>query len=311
MTTPNLVGYWPFSSASQANSVVGGITGIFMGNAAVGPANSGPALPDEPTNTAAVLDGNADYVATSLLGGLNVGGSYADQGTIVGWFNMATLPSLDGHTFYIAGESLSGDDMDLQIDTDNTLRFYTEGGGSTADGTAFTGADTNTWHFVAASFSSGALRNLYLDGALVGSSQPGGHDATRSGQFTIGASSVWGGRFFHGNLDEIAFFNRQLSTAEINNLYIAAGFTPVSMQIHQSGRFVVVTWTVPSATAANPKAAISGAASSAKFVLETATRLRAGTVWQPFKVTPEITGNTFKLTFPVTNSVQFFRLRAQ
>jgi len=83
------------------------------------------------------------------------------------------------------------------------------------------------------------------------------------------------------------------------------------MEIHQSGRFVVLTWTVPSATAANPKVVVAGAASSANFVLETATSLRPGTVWQRFNATPEITGNTFKLTFPVTNSVQFFRLRAK
>jgi Concanavalin A-like lectin/glucanases superfamily len=240
-----------------------------------------------------------------------VGGAFPDQATIVGWFNMTTLPSLDGHTFYIAGESIGGDDLDLQIDTDNTLRFYTDSGGSTANSRAFTTADTNVWHFVAASFSSSFSRNIYLDGALVGSSTPGSHDATHGGQFTMGESPVWTGRFFHGALDEIAFFNRQLSDREINNLYIAAGFTPVSMQIHQLGKFVVLTWTVPSATAPNPHAAVAGPVAGTNYVLETATSLRPGTVWQPFNAKPVITGNTFQLTFPVTNSVQFFRLRAK
>jgi hypothetical protein len=311
LTTPNLVGYWPFTPASQANSVFGGITGTFMGAAAVGPASSGPSLPDQPVNTAVLLNGTNSYVATSLGGGLNTSGEFPDQATIVGWFNMATLPSLDGHAFFIAGESLYGDDMDLQIDTDNTLRFYTDSGGSTANGAAFASADTNVWHFVAASFSSGLIRDIYLDGALVGSSTPGSHDATRGGQFTMGESSVWTGRFFDGALADIAFYNRQLSATEINNLYIAAGFTPVSMQIHQSGKFVVLTWTVPSATPANPRAAIAAPMTGTNYVLETATSLRPGTVWQPFNVTPVITGNKFQLTFPVTNSVQFFRLRAK
>jgi hypothetical protein len=127
----------------------------------------------------------------------------------------------------------------------------------------------------------------------------------------MGASAVWSGRFFQGSLDEIAFYNRQLSATEINNMYIAAGFTPVSMQIRQSGRFVVLTWTVPSASLPNPKAVIGGSVSGANYVLETATSLRPGTVWQTFNATPVITGNTFKLTFPVTNSVQFFRLRSK
>jgi hypothetical protein len=291
--------------------VFGGITGTFMGAAAVGPASSGPSLPDQPVNTAVLLNGTNSYVATSLGGGLNTSGEFPDQATIVGWFNMATLPSLDGHAFFIAGESLYGDDMDLQIDPDNTLRFYTDSGGSTANGAAFASADTNVWHFVAASFSSGLIRDIYLDGALVGSSTPGSHDATRGGQFTMGESSVWTGRFFDGALADIAFYNRQLSATEINNLYIAAGFTPVSMQIHQSGKFVVLTWTVPSATPANPRAAIAAPVTGTNYVLETATSLRPGTVWQPFNVTPVITGNKFQLTFPVTNSVQFFRLRAK
>jgi hypothetical protein len=311
LTTPNLLGYWPFSPALQANSEVGGITGTFMGTAAVGPAGSGPSLPDQPENTAVLLGGTNSYAASSLLGGLVPVGEFPDQATIVGWFNMTTLPSLAGQTFYIAGESLAGDDLDLQIETDNTLRFYTDNGGSTANGAAFTAADTNGWHFFAASFSSGLSRDIYVDGVLVGSSTPGGHDATRGGQFTMGASPVWTGRFFEGALSDIAFYNRQLSATEINNLYIAAGFMPVSMQIHQAGKFVVLTWTVPSATSANPHAAIAGPVTDTNYVLETATSLRPGAVWQPFNATPVITGNKFQLTFPVTNSVQFFRLRAK
>ena len=128
LNTPNLVGYWPFTPALQANSAVGGITGVFMGNAAVGPAGSGPALPDQSGNTAVLVDGTADYVGTSLYGGLSTTGLYPDQGTIVGWFQMSTLPSITNRTFYIAGESLGGDDMDLQIEPDNKLKFYTDSG---------------------------------------------------------------------------------------------------------------------------------------------------------------------------------------
>ncbi len=197
--TPNLLGYWPFTSALQANSAVAGITGSFVGNAAVGPAGSGPALPDQPGNTAAVLDGNGDYVSTSLAGGLSPTGPYANQGSIIGWFRLDTLPSIAGRIFTIAGESLSGDDFDLQIETDNKIKFYTDSGGATVDGAALTVNDTNVWHFVAATFSANVSRNLYLDGTLVAGSVPGNHDSTRGGSFAMGESQVFHGRFFQGH----------------------------------------------------------------------------------------------------------------
>jgi hypothetical protein len=74
---------------------------------------------------------------------------------------------------------------------------------------------------------------------------------------------------------------------------------------------VVLTWTVPSTTPANPHTVSAVPATGTNYVLETATSLRPGTVWQPFGGTPVINGNTFQLSFPVTNSVQFFRLRAK
>jgi len=55
-STPNLLGYWRFSPASLANSVVNGYTGTFNGGAAVGPANSGPTLADDPSNSAVLLN---------------------------------------------------------------------------------------------------------------------------------------------------------------------------------------------------------------------------------------------------------------
>jgi uncharacterized delta-60 repeat protein len=214
-STPGALGYWPFSAATQANSAVGGITGAFQGNAVLGPVDSG-ALPGDPAgNTAVLLDGNASFVSTNLIGGI------PGRGSIAAWFKLTALPSSAGRIFTIAGSSQVGNDFDLQIDTDNRIRFYTDGGSSTVIDSALTAADLGVWHFVVATFTANAARSLYLDGHLAASSAPGGHNASGNGNFAMGESQVFRGRFFQGALDEVAVFNRELSAAEAANLYAA------------------------------------------------------------------------------------------
>jgi hypothetical protein len=214
VSTPNLLGYWRFSTSTQANSSVNGYTGTFVDNAHVGPAASGPTLAFDPTNTAAVVDGNGDLVQTSLVGQVDT------QGSIVGWFNLSALPSTTGRIYAVAGESQAANDFDIGILTDDRLRFYTDNGSSTDAPTAFTAADLNQWHFVAATFVANQTngRTLYLDGVQVAQSTPGGH-ALGMGQFDMGASAFFSGRFFQGQLDEFAVYNRALTSAEVTTIY--------------------------------------------------------------------------------------------
>ena len=109
------------------------------------------------------------------------------------------------------------------------------------------------------------------------------------------------------------FYNRQLSPAEINNMYIASGFSrrwPCPSNI--LGDFVVITWKLPITASVNAHTVGSGQSTGTNYVLETTTSLRPGTGWQPCTNLPVvISGNIFKLTFPVSDSAQFFRLRAK
>ena len=219
-STPGLLGYWRYTTATGANSSVNGYTGTFDGNAALGAAGTGPALADDPANRPVALDGsNNTYVDTNLVGGINQAGS------MVGWFNLSSLPSTAGHIFTIAGESQSGNDFDLQIETDNALRFFTNGGGSVTDPTTFTAANLNQWFFVAATFTSGGNATLYINGVQVVTGGAGTH-GNGAGTFAMGNSDVFGGRFFQGGLDEIAVYNQQLTTAQVDSIYNSAGVVP-------------------------------------------------------------------------------------
>ena len=69
------------------------------------------------------LDGETSYITTTQFGGVGAAAS------IMAWVNLAQLPSKAGHFFYVAGESENGNDLDVQIETDNVLKFYTSGPG--------------------------------------------------------------------------------------------------------------------------------------------------------------------------------------
>jgi hypothetical protein len=210
----NLVGYWRFEAA--ADSSVGGYTGSFIGDAAVGDASSGPTFVGVADNHAALFDGNGDGVLTDLAGQV----TFATAGTIVAWVYLDVQPSSAGRTLYVAGRSQTGDDMDLQIDTDNRARFYTTGGGGVAAPAAL---PLHQWVMVAASFDTQAnTRSLYLDGNLVATDTPGSHSGN-SAPLSIAYSTVFGGRWFQGAIDEVAIYDRALTDAEIRDLEDAAG----------------------------------------------------------------------------------------
>src|SRR5207247_199406 len=100
--------------------------------------------------------------------------------------------------------------------------FYTDGGSSTIVPTAFTASDLNRWHFFAVTFTASASRSIYLDGNLAATSTPGGHSLNTGAAFAMGDSNTFSGRFFKGRLDEIAVFNRELTSTEVSNIYAGA-----------------------------------------------------------------------------------------
>ncbi|MFT3878825.1 MAG: LamG domain-containing protein [Gemmatales bacterium] len=238
LNTPNLLGYWPFTTASGANSVVGGYTGTFNGASGLGAPGSGPILASDPGNRPVNLNGNiGNFVNTNMQGGITTGGS------IVGWFNLAQLPSAAGRVFAIAGIGEAGNDFDLQIETDNEIKFYTanSGGFFVALPTAMTATDLGVWHFIAATFTANGTSNLYLDGNPVVSAAAGGHSPGNN-FFGIGENFVFPFRQFNGSLDEIAVFSRELTAGEVGNIYASrlVAAVPEPASILMLGSVVVV-----------------------------------------------------------------------
>ena len=214
-TTPGLLGYYTFTQATQADSVVNGYTGVLENGATVA-AGAGPTINGSAVS-ALVLDNGSSGTAYATAGGANpLEGGIANSGSIVAWIDLASLPSTYGRIYSIAGESQVGDDFDLQINSDNTLSFYTEGGARVS--TLLTAADVGQYIQVVATFTGGSDRSIYIDGVLQATNVPGGHNAN-SAPFYEGQSSVFGGRYFDGSISDVAVFDTDLSATQVTSLY--------------------------------------------------------------------------------------------
>lgn len=176
-------------------------------------------------NQCIVLDGKTGWIRTTQKGGI------AGATTILAWVNVAQLPSKGDHNYYVAGISEVGNDLDLQLETDDTFRFFTSGGGSLAY-KPIASLLTGHWHMLVATFDTNAQkRAIYWDGRLVA------HDNVaampdKKEAFSIGNSTYFTERFFNGSIDEVALWDRAVSPAEVASIYQAAKSSAATASKH-------------------------------------------------------------------------------
>ena len=85
------------------------------------------------------------------------------------------------------------------------------------------GFNDNQWHFVVSTYN-GTDRNIYLDGVSIGVDSPPDLPNFQQGPFLIGATI--NDSALTGTLDNVAVFNRALSSSEIKSLYQTHSIIP-------------------------------------------------------------------------------------
>lgn len=214
VTSTHPIAYYRLDAAT-GKSQVGTSTWKSLGGVAI----AAPGAPVSASVSKFVkLDGRDGYVTTTQTGGVGATAS------IMAWVNLAELPSKTNHFFYVAGESESGNDLDIQFENDDVLKFYTASGGhiSFAPPPATL---VNQWHMILVTLdTSSHTRNIYWDGKSVASDQGGG-EAGKKNTFNIGYSTVFTGRPFHGGIQDVALWNRALKASEVSTLYAASKST--------------------------------------------------------------------------------------
>jgi uncharacterized protein (TIGR03437 family) len=207
----NPMAYFRLETRSGFSEVNGSYSYNLTGGATI----SNPGAPiGIPANNSALLDGSTGYVATSFAGNVNTAGS------MMAWVNLSALPSTTGEQFnYVAGESQTGNDFDLQFNSNNVLGFYTTNNGANLSYTPNPATLVGQWHMIAATFDATAgTRALYWDGSLVASDNITSL-TNKTLQFQIGSSPILGGRNFPGGIDEVGVWNYALTAPQVYRMF--------------------------------------------------------------------------------------------
>jgi hypothetical protein len=137
--------------------------------------------------------------------------------TIEAWVNLGTTPASIG----IVGWGNFGTNSEVNaIRTDGgtggiyNYWWYNDLFASPSTGN-FNLFDGN-WHHVAATFD-GTTRAILIDGVIVASDQPSGHNVTTANNLAIGVADINLSEYFTGTMDEVRIWNRGLCQGEIQN----------------------------------------------------------------------------------------------
>lgn len=276
---PGLLGYWRFDPTYRFNSCVNGYTGTPYGAAAIGILGSGAPLFNDPNNQGLMLNGSSAYIGTSLTGQIG------NQGSLLAWVYLTAEPSVAGHYFSVVNQSQNRDDFDIQIETDNSTKFYA----GNAIPIYSQALATGQWYFLAATLTSAGQANLYCNGQLVATASGGGHSVSGN-PVSIGASQVFSGRFFEGRIDEVAVYNVALTPAEIATLYAIA--QPPCLNLSLVGTNVILSWPT----------------NATGFSLQTNGVLSTAINWNILATPYYVSGTNYVVTNAIGTQPMFYRL---
>jgi hypothetical protein len=224
------IAYWRLNEAGGSASSFDYWGGNILANTSVALGSPGPVPPEysgiESTNTSGMYDGFSSFSATSASLMNNLA-----QFSVIGWFNIPA-PILTARI------GLFGQN--------DVIEFGFHGNGTdgipqvgvfTPRGSAFLNQSTNVlpgvWYLIAA-VGSGTNVNLYLastngaGGVKIMQSSTSHAATTNYGAapfpFRVGGGGILDvtGNFFPGTIDEVAVFDRAISSSELSDLFGAA-----------------------------------------------------------------------------------------
>jgi len=206
----NLKGYWRFES--------GALTVDSSGNGRTLTAVSDPADGAGIFGGAVDLDGNDNYNFNNHAD-FNVAGAFS----ISAWVKHTSSP---GFASVLTKGGSGGDgtfSYGLQITTNTCTANLWQSAGAGHMSVVHTAViNDGNWHHLCMTYDGTTLK-LYVDGVSASSTTKSG--PWNNGTSNIGIGARAGGTgFFTGSLDDVAFFNRLLSTTEVASIFRGDGW---------------------------------------------------------------------------------------
>lgn len=155
-----------------------------------------------------LFNGTNQYVSFSATTNIPVGNS---NYTISTWFKPSSLgdKGLVGWGNYNTSNEVNA----LRLSSSGIVNYWWDNNLSV--NYSFT---LNNWYNAVSTFD-GTTRSIWINGTLIGSDTPSGHNVPYSTNLTIGVTNTI--EFFEGNIGEVQIFNRALSSTEITKNYNA------------------------------------------------------------------------------------------
>ena len=226
-TTNGLVSYWPANG--NTNDVTSGLHGSLLNGATFGAGRVGDAF---------FLDGTDDYVLIGSPTPAALQLTEAVTVTLEAWVKPLSLPSTDiyGHPIAtIVGCQKDSPPQGYSIHFDD--RYGGPGGAGIhyqildpthSETNSGTPIPLNVWTHVVATRTKGSAGTIYFNGTAQPVTTYG--DWTDSAvhgtnPFAIG-NQIDTNRFFHGYIDEVRIYNRELTQEEVHRNYLSADTAP-------------------------------------------------------------------------------------
>ena len=152
------------------------------------------------------FNGSNQYVSVTGTTNIPIGNS---NYTIGVWFNANTLGS----------KGLVGWGNYGTINEANAFRLTSNGLVNywwLNDLTVTTTITPGNWYYAVATFD-GTTRSIYVNGSLIGSDTPTGHNVTTSGNLTVGVTNST--EYFDGDIGDVQIFDRAITSTEILQNY--------------------------------------------------------------------------------------------
>jgi len=161
------------------------------------------------------FDGVGDYVDVGNHTSLNVTGALS----ITAWVK---FDSLSGFPMILSKRASGGHAYQF-YSTNNKLN-YNNGTISQSTGTISTGS----WTHVGVTFDGAGGVTFYINGSAAGTGTSASTNPTNSENVTFG--KAYNGNYMDGKMDEIGFFNSELTATQIANIYTHKFYSaPVSV----------------------------------------------------------------------------------
>lgn len=213
------VSYWRLGESAGPNAIdeMTANAGVYTGGVTF--AQTGAIVGD--TDKAALFTrASAGYVTVSDSASLSITGSW----TIEAWIKLATISDGTTQNLIAAKYDAAGGGSNgylFRVSVGNKLESYTLGASTMAGAVGATSLSAGTWYYAVAVYNGTTLK-VYLNGVEDGTVSTtiaptnGSAAAIIGGQPDLQAAS-----FLNGTLDEVAIYNKALSTTRITAHYSA------------------------------------------------------------------------------------------